>query len=136
MSIITPSSSLSTEPSVLREIIDPSTGDRWLLLRDPSRPGAPGQMVLVSGPARARTTESFVDLSMPWMPPPIVLKPIIRGGDPVVVEESTPVVEARFAGTALQPAVEGAQLDVRLKLSGTVIKTVALAPGRTSVVHP
>jgi flagella basal body P-ring formation protein FlgA len=63
------------------------------------------------------------------------LKPMIRGGDPVVVEETTPVMEARFEGIALQPAVEGATLDVRLKISGAVVQAVALAPGRVEILR-
>ena len=40
--------------NVIREIDDPHSGDRWLLLRDPNRPGGPGRLVLAPQRADAR----------------------------------------------------------------------------------
>jgi hypothetical protein len=119
---------------VLREIVDPATGDHWWLVRDPARPGAPGRLLLVSGPAKAGSAQSVADLNQSALPPVTSFKPIIRGGDKVVVEETTPVLEARFEGIALEPAAEGAELNVRLKVSGGVVRAVAMGPGRVVII--
>jgi len=129
-----PGGSATADPTVLREIVDPSTGHHWLLLRDQARPGAPGRLVLAATPHGMSPGDSLARLVVPVLPS-ARLQPIIRGGDRVMVEETTPVVEAHLEGVALQPAAEGAQLDVRLKLSGTRVRAVALAPGRVEIVR-
>lgn len=120
------------DPNIVREIDDPATGDRWLLVRDSSHPGSPARMLLVAGPAHTQAAGSESDLHVA-VPAPAALKPILHGGDPVVVEENTPLVEARLEGVALQPAVAGAEINVRLKISGTVVRAVVLAPGRVEM---
>lgn len=121
--------------SVLREIVDPATGDHWFLVRDPERPGAPGRMVLVSGKARQQDGTALAEMSQPQGLILPNLRPIIRSGDVVVAEESTPILEARFEGVALGPATVGAELNVRLKVSGGVVRARAVAPGRVEVVR-
>ena len=127
------SEGLGATAVAVREIDDPHTGDRWLLVRATDHPGAPGRMVLVSGPgqgeravsARIPDSTSLVNFAS--------FRPVIRGGDRVVVEESTPLVEARLEGVALGPAAAGAPIHVRLKLNGGVVKAVALGPGRAAL---
>ena len=121
---------------VIREIDDPATGMRWLLERDPSRPGGPGRLVPVSGrgwavgPARQRGT-----VPRPIGPAiqPALYRPVIRAGDRLVIEENTPVVEARLAAVALGPAAAGASFAARLQFGGTVVQAVAVAPGRATL---
>jgi len=113
---------------VVREIDDPHTGDRWLLVRDRSHPGGPGRLVLVAGVRiGARRDRAAVE------PSPVELRPVIRAGERLIVEENTPVVEARLEAVALGPAVIGSPLDVRLRIGGRVVRAVALAPGRASL---
>jgi len=119
---------------VVREIDDPHTGDRWLLLRDPSRPGGPGRMVLASaGLGRSRQGEPG-DAQ-----PPAALAvertrsmPVIHTGDRLIVEEDNAVVAARLEAVALGPALSGAPLDVRLTIGGNVVRAAALGPGRAA----
>jgi hypothetical protein len=115
---------------VMREIDDPHTGDRWLLVRDDQYPGGPGRMVLVSaqrlgaGGAFRRAVEPSGEAGTP---------PVIRAGDRLIVEEHTPVVDAVLAARALTSASVGAALDVRLTMGGRVVRAVAQAPGRAVI---
>jgi hypothetical protein len=112
---------------IVREIDDPHTGDRWLLMRDPSHPGGPGRLVLAeSAGNQARQRQAGAELSQ------VELRPVIRAGERLIVEENTPVVEARLEAVALGPAVVGSPLDVRLRIGGRVVRAVALAPGRAA----
>jgi flagella basal body P-ring formation protein FlgA len=61
------------------------------------------------------------------------LKAIIRGGDRLVVEQNTAVIEARLEAVALGPARRGATFQARLKIGGKVVRVVALAPGRAEL---
>jgi hypothetical protein len=61
------------------------------------------------------------------------LSPVIRAGERLIVEESTPVVEARLEAVSLGPAAVGSPLDVRLKVGGKVVRAVALGPGRAAL---
>jgi hypothetical protein len=112
---------------LVREIDDPNNGDRWLLTRDESHPGGPGLLMLVStapinpaAPRRSTRTGPEVDLPAP----------IIRAGDRVILEENTPVVEARLEAVAMGPALAGAPFSVRLTIGGRVVRAVAITPGR------
>jgi hypothetical protein len=108
---------------IVREIDDPHLGNRWLLKRDPSHPGGPGLLLLVSA-HRAGSAQ-------PGQPPQTTA-PVIHLGDRVVVEEHTPVVDARLEAVALNPAMAGSALHVRLTVGGRTMQAVALAPGRAA----
>jgi flagella basal body P-ring formation protein FlgA len=69
----------------------------------------------------------------PIVDAPIFQAPLIHAGDPLVVEEDTPVVEARLAATALGPAARGATLQARLSIGGKVVRVRALAAGRAAL---
>jgi len=108
---------------IVREIDDPHTGDRWLLVRGYTHPGGPGLLLLVSAvKVASRQTEAGAEI-----PPPI-----IRVGDRVVVEENTAVIEARLEAIALSPATAGSALNVRLTLGGRMVRVVAVGPGRAA----
>lgn len=120
---------LPNRANILREILDPATGDRWLLVRDPEHPGAPARMLRVSAEMKAESEAAGTETKLE----PLALKPVIRGGDRVILTESTPVVDARFEAIALGPARLGSQVDVRLKLTGAVVKAVAVGPGQVEL---
>ena len=116
---------------LLREIDDPHNGNRWLLTSDESHPGGPGLLTLVAtarinaagNPAApGRPTQTATEAEIP--------APIIRSGDRVIIEENTPVVEARLEEVAMGPALAGAPFIVRLSIGGKVVRAVAIAPGR------
>lgn len=123
-----PAPVVSPSTEVLREIDDPSTGNRWLLLRDPEHPGGPGRLVLANAAAEAGTGPRRVRRLNPVVP-----RSVIHGGDQVVVEETTPVLDARYEGVALGPAEKGKSINVRLKVNGRVVRAVVLGPGRAAL---
>jgi hypothetical protein len=110
---------------VLRQIDDPGAHGIWLLTRDPNHPAGPGRMVWV--PDRVRLQEGSGNAASAALPEP--LRPVILAGDRVVVEEETPVVDARLAATALNPAPAGMGFNARLEIGGQVVRAIAVGPG-------
>jgi hypothetical protein len=104
-------------------IEDRRLGNRWLLYRDPSHPGGPGRLVLTAGDGAG--TGGAV--SAPETPP------MVRAGDRLIVEEHTPVVDARLEAVAMGPAWIGSRLQVRLKIGGRVVEAVVLDAGRAAL---
>jgi hypothetical protein len=122
----TPESALRINGEALREIEDPFTGNRWLLLRDPDRPAGPARLVLTRQGNSSQTrggngTASLVAAGA---------GPLIHTGDALVVEDHTPVANTRLEAVALGPAVKGAYFRARLKVGGKVARVMAIAPGR------
>ena len=131
---------MQAEGEVVREIDDPHTGARWLLMRDSSHPGGPGRMVLATGPrgqalsdVRSDTRIRAQDDSGPYQPGSAPAQPVIRAGDRLIVEENTAVVEARLEAVALNAAAIGSPLNVRLAIGGKVVRAVAVAAGRAAL---
>jgi hypothetical protein len=124
----TPGTALEPDRQVLLQIEDPSTGDLWLLQRDPSRPAGPGRLVL----ARQRISMRGATSGGPSQPFSAGERPVIHSGDALMVEEHTAVVDARFEAVALEPAMKGAHFKARLKIGGKVVRVVAVSPGRAS----
>lgn len=117
--------------NALREIRDPNSGARWLLLRDTACPGGPGRLIEVSGKDSNGTAQPGADRTA------LRAVPVIRAGSRVRVEEHTAVVDAALEGLALDSAVAGASLRVRLNVGGRVVLAVALAPGHAALApHP
>ena len=122
---------LPTPQRATREIADRATGIKWLLVKDNSHPGGPGRLVAVDE-AHAESVQPIarrgeVAVSETLLPP---LRPILRGGDSIVIEEDSPVVHLRLAGVALEPACAGQSLEARLEAGGRTVRVVALGPGR------
>jgi len=109
----------------IREIADPGTGACWLLVRNRTHPGGPGRLVRVecarAAPAvAAQGGAAASDLRAP----------VIRGGDRVILEAHTAVMDAELEAVALAAAPAGARLALRLKIGGRVVTGVAEGPGR------
>ena len=124
----TPETALEPDGQVFRQIEDPSTGDLWLLVRDPSRPAGPGRLVL----ARQQMKTQRAISTGPVQPLTAAVRPVIHSGDAVIVEELTGVVDARLEAVALEPAAKGAQFKARLKIGGKLVRVVAVSPGHAS----
>jgi hypothetical protein len=122
----TPDTALESDGQVLRQIEDPSTGDLWLLMRDRSRSGGPGRLVL----ARPETNTQRAISGGPAQPLSRGERPVIHTGDALMVEEHTAVAEVRLEAVALGPAVKGACFRARLKIGGKVVRVVAVSSGR------
>ena len=117
------------QEGIVREIDDPHTGDRWLLMRNSQFPGGPGRLVLATahrnaiGGASGRTA---------GQPGEAQIIPVIHAGDKLIIEEHSAVVDAVLEARAINTATAGAPLDVRLTLGGRVVRVVALGPGRAA----
>jgi len=112
---------------IVREIDDPNSGARWLLERNAGHPGGPGLLLLVEAGRNPPRRDQAVE------PAQVELRPVIRAGERLIVEENTPVVEARLEAVALGPAVLGSVFEARLKIGGRVVRAVALGPGRAEL---
>lgn len=116
------------QPDVVREIDDPHTGARWLLVRNAQHPGGPGRLVLAG-------TRMLADTGAGRTAPAAMPLPVIRAGERLIVEEHTPLLDVVLEAVALQPAVVGAPLAARLQIGGKVVHAVAEAPGRARLVR-
>jgi hypothetical protein len=111
--------------TVLRQIDDPAAHGSWLLVRDPIHLAGPGKWIWE--PRAHSAQDSDQDAAAYTR---VAIKPVILAGDRLVVEEETPVVDARMAATALSPAQAGAALRVRLDIGGKTMRAIAIGPGR------
>jgi len=109
---------------IFREIRDPHSGARWLVVSDPNRPGGPGRMVAAKNDVMAMAGSA---------PGKNVSVPVIHPGDRLVVEEHTATTEAYLEAIAVNAAAIGSRVDVRLKIGGRVVSAVAIAPGRAAL---
>ncbi len=112
--------------AVFKEIDDPNSGQRWLLVEDPGHPGGPGRLIsLRSDEAKAKPGKNAVRVAK--------ANPVIHAGEAVQVEEHTGVVDASLQAVALSSAIPGEMLRVRLRIGGRVVKARALAAGRAAL---
>jgi hypothetical protein len=115
---------------ILREIDDPHSGDRWLLVRDDSHPGGPGLLLRVAaddkGPSPSPQSPAVAENPAQGEAP----APLIHAGDRLIVEEHTPIAEAHLEARAMGPALLGGWFSVRLAIGGRVVRAVATSPGR------
>jgi len=110
---------------VQREIKDPHSGTRWLIIRNAQHPAGPALITA----ERENTKPGPSSITGNRAP-----SAVIHGGDHVVVEEHTPVAESYLDGVALGAAIAGTAFDVRLKIGGKVVRAVAMAPGRAALM--
>jgi hypothetical protein len=128
----------SLEPGqFVRVIEDLNLGDRWMLYRDFDHLGGPGHLLLISAwrpgasPAgRGGNTPSAAADGNKG-----ALRPAIHAGDRLVVEENSPLAEARLRAVALESATAGSAFNVRLEIGGRVIKAIALNSARATLLR-
>ncbi len=109
--------------NVIREIEDPSSGARWLLVRDAEHPGGPGRLVLAASSLPAH-------LSGAAQPMP---RAVIHAGDHITVEEHTARVDAVLEAVALAAAASGSLVRARLQAGGRIVRAVATGAGRATL---
>lgn len=112
--------------SLVREVVDPATGNRWLLERDARYPGGPGRMVLAGSPVAAIENGKTAAGAQQ----PMAAFPVIRAGDLVMLVAHTAAMDAELEAVALGPAAAGDAFRARLKMGGAVVNAVAVAHGR------
>ncbi|MGO8758880.1 MAG: hypothetical protein ACLQG3_12225 [Terracidiphilus sp.] len=125
-------SARESSSEVIREIDDPSSGDRWLLMRSDRSAGGPGRLVRIEETENRTSRESAG--ARPADNEPAARPAVIRAGDSVIVEEHTTVVDARLEAMALSSAAAGKEFKVRLKIGGKVIRVIAVEAGLATIV--
>ncbi|HEU5351239.1 MAG TPA: hypothetical protein VFU55_06550 [Terracidiphilus sp.] len=133
----------------VREVDDRATGVRWLLVRDAVHPAGPGRWIRSDVPGN--DTETVADANgeqaaradartvAPQMPDGQVKPPaplVMRGGDPIVVVQQTPVLTARLSAVALEPAAKGTLIQARLKATDARVWVIAVGPGEATLAPP
>lgn len=113
---------------IVRQIDDPNTGVRWLLVRDTRHPAGPGLLIPAAGQVKTRPAGHDAREALPSL-----LVRVIHAGDRLVVEESTAAFDARLEGIALGAGRLGQQIAVRLVLGGKVVRAQVTAPGRATL---
>jgi len=108
-----------------REILDSCLGSRWQFHVDPAHPERPAQLVLIDRSALPPSQTQ---------PAPVIA---IRAGDRITVEQETAFLHARLQAVAIESAIAGQVLRVRLAsgkstllATGAVIRIRAIAPGQ------
>lgn len=140
----------------VREVDDRATGVRWLLVRDAVHPAGPGRWIQVSerggnegdAAGRARAGKQTIAPEAGEMHPGEAawgaagsgagsVKPpaplVMRGGDPIVVVQQTPVLTARLSAVALEPAAKGRLIQARLKATDARVWVIAVGPGEATL---
>lgn len=107
--------------AVVKEIDDPGSGVRWLLVADPAHPGGPGRMVAAGSGVHG----------VPWsLRAASRARPVVCSGDAVQVEEHSTVMDMSLQAVALNSARAGERLQARLRIGGRVVTAIVLGPGR------
>jgi len=111
----------------LREIVDPCLGTRWQFVADVQHPERPGRLILIdprARPMRAAAQPAPNELRNPDANSyrAAAQSRLIRAGDRVTVLQETAFLRARLQAVALESAVAGQTMRVRL-LGGADIHT-------------
>lgn len=121
---------LQNERSIFREIVDASNGLRWVVLRDDGHSGRPGRLVPAKPEDEVRSSAGSAGGGAFL---PAVAMPCIHAGDRVLVEEHTAAADGYLEAVAMEPAVPGSVLRLRLKIGGRIVRAVAVAPGKAEL---
>lgn len=97
----------------------------WILTRDRDDPALPGLWQRGSGPDCKNPQPAGVSVASHAYAPLV-----IRAGDRVIVEDHSPMVDARLQAIALQSAHAGESLRARLVAGGGMVRVLAEGPGQ------
>lgn len=88
----------------------------WLLVRDPAHPEGPGRWVrMLQGTEGCAAAQGRQETQL--SPARTCIRPMIRAGDVLLVEETSDILDAHLEATALEPAFKGAMFRVRLRVN-------------------
>lgn len=107
----------------VRDLVDPASGEHWHLYRGTG--AGPGRLVRID-------STSALEQQVPTAARPLL---VVHAGDPVIVEEHTPVMDLRLEAIALRSAAVGSELTVRLKYSGQIVHVKAV-DSRLTIILP
>lgn len=123
-----PASGAADPASVLRDIYDPSSGARWLLVRDPAHPGGPAKLLLLG--ASAAPVDRIPGTRIPSRDS---LIPAILAGDEITLEVHSGAADGWLEAVALNPARLGASVQVRVKIDGRTLPAIAAGHRRATL---
>jgi hypothetical protein len=79
------------------------------------------------------TANSAVELATATRKTNARVDTVIRTGDALIVEEHSPIIDARLQAVALGSAAPGDEFQARLTIGGKVVRVVAIAAGRAAL---
>ena len=126
-------SNLKAHYRALREIEDPGTHQRWLLIQDQERAAGPAFFVRELRPSWCASFVAATTNSPSHFAARLRQLPVIHAGDAVLLSAHTKISDAEFEAIALGPAAAGDPLRVRLKFGGFTARAIATAPGRVTL---
>ncbi|WP_348261388.1 hypothetical protein P8935_16480 [Telmatobacter sp. DSM 110680] len=115
----------------LRELEDPGTHQRWLLVRDMDRATGPALFVRES---RHSECAFFAAKEMNVTPLRGQLSslPVIHAGDQIILSEHGINSDAELEATALDTGAAGDSLRVRIKFGGRTVRAIAATRGHAT----
>jgi hypothetical protein len=123
-----------TRYRAVRIIDDHGTGRRWLLVLQFDQPEAPALLLqMPDSHSCSKLPVADVERQHPTSHQNVPL-PVIRPGDSVILSENSPVSDAQLEAIALERAATGQALTVRLKLGGHLLRAIATASGRATLL--
>ena len=124
---------------LFRSVDDPALATRWLLMRDPRHPGAPGRMV--EAPARIVSPgglNSAADHGDARKQTGLQrkAKPVVRVGDEILVVSENPDSQLTLHARALSAGCAGDKISARIDVFHREVHARVLAAGRVEMLAP
>jgi homoaconitase/3-isopropylmalate dehydratase large subunit len=102
-----------------------------MLCRNVEHPGGPGSLLHVAAPSAVKWNRpGGAQFTHSLERDPAAIRPVIRAGDRVIVEENSAVAEARLTAVALESATVGSAFNARLEIGGKVVRAIAMRTGQ------
>jgi hypothetical protein len=136
-----PMDSLRAPVGAGREFVDPCLGSHWKIQTNAEHPGWPGRLVLMDvgavrggqggNSASAVSVEnkagraSSSSREVPQFSANLALPLAVRAGDRLIVEQDSAVLHAEFQAVALESAMAGDSVRVRLSAASTAPQSIA-----------
>lgn len=128
-----PAAKLKASPAV-RVIEDRPQGLQWLLLRNADHPGGPGMLVpQLWEKVDLNAPQSDERSALQTRANVMRLRPVIRAGERLTIEDDSPMAHLRIEAVAMMPASAEEVFKVSLSVGGATVKAIALGPGRAKL---
>lgn len=122
---------------LFRSVDDPALNTRWLLLRNPEHPGAPGRMVEAhSGSTSSAPLPGTGHGAAKWQPASSQgkAKEAVLAGEEILLVSESPGSQLALYGRALSAGRAGDAIEVRLDVFQTKVHARLVAPGRAEML--
>lgn len=102
---------------------------RWAILQDDTHPEAPRTLVPVGSSAAAKTQSGGIKPQSASS-----RENVVHAGDRLTLLEDSPTLHLQLAAVAIENAIQGGRLRVRLVQGGTILSGVVLSPHRVKLL--